>query len=212
MSLKTLEKGWKAALTEILEHLTESQFSKLLFKLDKIPQGVKAGKAREQIPQIIIEYYGTEDSILVIDKEMKLIPRRDAAVQQPLSPFLEKLKKLQQKNKGTTSKAAAADSGSAGKRKKPAAATTSKSAADSGSAAKNRKLAADQPKSCKADKTDPAGPVKPKQKKTAKSDLIPKPTGSTKTSQGESAAVQSGKKKTAAVKKASKKKESNPQL
>ncbi|XP_051250908.1 uncharacterized protein LOC127360501 isoform X3 [Dicentrarchus labrax] len=187
MSLKALEKGWKAALTNILEHLTDSQFSKLLFKLDKIPQGKKAGKAREQIPQIIIEYYGPEESISVINKEMMQIPRKDAAVQGPLIPFVKKLKELRQKNK----------------------ATTSKSAADSGSAAKKRKLAADQPKSCKADKTDPAGPVKPKQKKTEKPNLTLKPTGSTKTSQGQSAAVQSGKMKTAAVKKASKKKESN---
>lgn len=100
MSLKTLETKWKVALFSILEQLEESQYRKLLFNLAKIPQGVKSGKNREEIPQIIIQYFGAEGSISVIDKEMKQIPRMDAAVQDLLRPFVDKLKKQRQKNKG----------------------------------------------------------------------------------------------------------------
>lgn len=100
MSLKALETRWKTALTSILEQLTESEFKKMLFDLDRIPQGVKSGKVREEIPQIIIQYFGTEGSITVVEKEMKQIPRMDAAVQDKLRPFVDKLKKQQQKKKG----------------------------------------------------------------------------------------------------------------
>lgn len=101
MSMKSLESRWQKALTSILEELTESQFKKMLFDLDKIPQGVKSDKVREEIPHIIIQYYGAESSISVMDKEMKQLPRMDAAVQDLLRPFVEKLKKQRQKtNKG----------------------------------------------------------------------------------------------------------------
>ncbi|XP_073335029.1 uncharacterized protein [Pagrus major] len=165
MSVKTLESKWKTALTSILEELTESQFKKMLFDLDKIPQGVKSDKVREEIPQIIIEHFGTEQSITVIEKQMKQIPRMDAAVQDLLRPFVDKLKKQQQKKKEAASKAAAA--------------------AASGSVDKKQKPAADQQKSCKPKKADPVEPVKPKQKKTQKQDLSLKPAGSTETSKAD---------------------------
>ncbi|KAI3373338.1 hypothetical protein L3Q82_006641 [Scortum barcoo] len=107
MSLKNLETKWRAALFSIMEHLEESEFQKLLFNLSKIPHGVKSDKTRSEIPKIIIQYYGTEGSISVIDKEMKQIPRMDADVQELLRPFVERLKKQRQKNKGPTSKPAA---------------------------------------------------------------------------------------------------------
>ncbi|XP_049897278.1 uncharacterized protein LOC126388283 isoform X9 [Epinephelus moara] len=142
MSLKIFETKWKTALTSILEELTEPQFRKLMFNLGKIPQGVKMDKTREEIPYIIIQYYGTEGSISVIDKEMKQLPRNDAAVQEHLRPFVEKLKKQRQKEKKTTTKNESA-SGLVAKKQKPAAVTMSKPAADSGSVAKKRKPAAE---------------------------------------------------------------------
>ncbi|XP_049447308.1 uncharacterized protein LOC125897888 isoform X2 [Epinephelus fuscoguttatus] len=195
MSLKIFETKWKTALTSILEELTEPQFRKLKFNLGKIPQGVKTDKTREEIPYIIIQYYGTEGSITVIDKEMKQLPRNDAAVQEHLRPFVEKLKKQRQKEKKTTTKSVsasglvakkqkpaavtvskpAADSGSVAKKQKPAAVTMSKPAADSGSVAKKQKPAADH-----------VGVVKPRQK-------TEKPAESTKTSQVQSAPVQTGR-------------------
>ncbi|XP_035846692.1 uncharacterized protein LOC116054973 [Sander lucioperca] len=116
MSLKLLEAKWKPALSSILEELTESEFRMMLFNLFKIPQGVKDGKAREDIPYLIVQYYGTEGSIYEIDKIMKNIPRNDAAVQQLLRPFVEKLKKQRQGKKGTMR-----NLGSATKKQKPAA-------------------------------------------------------------------------------------------
>ncbi|XP_049897272.1 uncharacterized protein LOC126388283 isoform X4 [Epinephelus moara] len=216
MSLKIFETKWKTALTSILEELTEPQFRKLMFNLGKIPQGVKMDKTREEIPYIIIQYYGTEGSISVIDKEMKQLPRNDAAVQEHLRPFVEKLKKQRQKEKKTTTKNESA-SGLVAKKQKPAAVTMSKPAADSGSVAKKRKpaaetisssvsalgsvskkqkpaavtmskLAADLGSVAKKQKpaADHVGVVKPKQK-------TEKPAESTKTSQVQSAPVQTGR-------------------
>ncbi|XP_078028784.1 uncharacterized protein LOC117262502 isoform X2 [Epinephelus lanceolatus] len=202
MSLKIFETKWKTALTSILEELTEPQFRKLMFNLVKIPQGVKTDKTREEIPYIIIQYYGTEGSISIIDKEMKQLPRNDAAVQEHLRPFVEKLKKQRQKEKKMTTKnesasglvakkqkpaavtmsKLAADSGSMTKKRKPAAVTMSKPAADSGSMAKKQKPAAVTMSKLAADsgsmakKQKPAAVVKPKQK-------TEKPAESTKTSQ-----------------------------
>ncbi|XP_049897276.1 uncharacterized protein LOC126388283 isoform X7 [Epinephelus moara] len=195
MSLKIFETKWKTALTSILEELTEPQFRKLMFNLGKIPQGVKMDKTREEIPYIIIQYYGTEGSISVIDKEMKQLPRNDAAVQEHLRPFVEKLKKQRQKEKKTTTKNESA-SGLVAKKQKPAAVTMSKPAADSGSVAKKRKPAAETISSSvsalgsvsKKQKpaADHVGVVKPKQK-------TEKPAESTKTSQVQSAPVQTGR-------------------
>ncbi|XP_078028785.1 uncharacterized protein LOC117262502 isoform X4 [Epinephelus lanceolatus] len=185
MSLKIFETKWKTALTSILEELTEPQFRKLMFNLVKIPQGVKTDKTREEIPYIIIQYYGTEGSISIIDKEMKQLPRNDAAVQEHLRPFVEKLKKQRQKEKKMTTKNESA-SGLVAKKQKPAAVTMSKLAADSGSMTKKRKpaavtmskLAADSGSMAKKQKpaADHVGVVKPKQK-------TEKPAESTKTSQ-----------------------------
>ncbi|XP_037605689.1 titin-like isoform X8 [Sebastes umbrosus] len=156
MALRMLEAKWTAALVSILEELTEPQFSKLLFKLDSIPQGLKSGRTRQDIPHIIVQYYGTEESISVIDKEMKQIPRNDAAVQQLLLPFVEKLKKKQQK-----------------KKKK------SKVTTESGPVAKKAKPAADTLKSCRPDEMLPFGAVKPQQTMTQESFM--QPTGSMET-------------------------------
>ncbi|XP_045896113.1 uncharacterized protein LOC123963354 isoform X2 [Micropterus dolomieu] len=177
MSLKALETKWKSVLNSILEELTESQFRKLLFNLEKIPQGVKSGKVREEMPQIIIQYFGTEASIALIDKEMRQIPRMDARVQDLLQPMVDRLKKQRQKNKGATGKLACS-SGTVAKRQKPAAVPQ---------------------KSCQPAKVDAA---KPKRKKA---DSSLKPSGSTKTSKVQSGAAQPGKMKPAGLKKASKK-------
>ncbi|XP_037605688.1 titin-like isoform X7 [Sebastes umbrosus] len=157
MALRMLEAKWTAALVSILEELTEPQFSKLLFKLDSIPQGLKSGRTRQDIPHIIVQYYGTEESISVIDKEMKQIPRNDAAVQQLLLPFVENLKKKQQKIKEKKSKV-----------------TT-----ESGPVAKKTKPAADTLKSCRPDEMLPFGAVKPQQTMTQESFM--QPTGSMET-------------------------------
>ncbi|KAL3043134.1 hypothetical protein OYC64_020948 [Pagothenia borchgrevinki] len=140
MDLKALETKWRTALSSILDELTGDEFRKLLFNLEKIPQGLKEGRPRGDMPSVIIQYYGTEGSIALMDRLMKILPRLDAAVQQPLRGIKE-LKKLRQKKKGTKP---AADSGAATKKKKPAAAATSNET-DSGAATKKRKPAAEVP-------------------------------------------------------------------
>nr|XP_033935659.1 uncharacterized protein LOC117443974 isoform X3 [Pseudochaenichthys georgianus] len=137
MDLKALETKWRTALSSILDELTGDEFRKLLFNLEKIPQGKKEGRERGDMPSVIIQYYGTELSITLIDRQMKNLPRLDAAVQQPLRGIKDELKKLREKNKGTKP---AADSGAAPKKKKPAAVATSNET-DSGAAAKKKPAA-----------------------------------------------------------------------
>ncbi|XP_039632757.1 uncharacterized protein LOC120543671 isoform X2 [Perca fluviatilis] len=181
MALMNLEAKWKTALSSILEELTDSQFRKMLLNLVKIPQGVKDGKAREDIPYLLVQYYGTEDSISVIDKEMKNIPRHDAAVQEPLRPFVEKLKTKRQGKKGMTRKLSI----------------------DFGSVAKKLKLSADQLKSCQPDQMDRVGAVET-EKKTEEQDLSLKPVESIKTFKVPSAAVQTGRIQIMGIKKSNK--------
>lgn len=89
------EEEWKIALTEILEELDRSQYKKMLF-LSGIPKHVRTDKPREEMPQVIIEHYGVETSVLEINKIMDRIPRRDETVQDRLRPFVERLKKKQE--------------------------------------------------------------------------------------------------------------------
>ncbi|KAF1378104.1 hypothetical protein PFLUV_G00186640 [Perca fluviatilis] len=103
----SLETNWRIALNSILEELTDSDLNKMLYHLDKIPQGVKTGKTREDIPDLMENNYGTEKSISEIDRIMKIIPRNDAAVQKLLRPFVEELKEQRQEEKGKMSELAA---------------------------------------------------------------------------------------------------------
>lgn len=95
-----LEKEWKQTLTLIVEELDNSQFKKLLELLSNIPKGQKTAKIRGNLPQIIIEHYGLNESIFAIDDAMKKIPRLDNKIQDPLKPFVEKLKAKEEKNTG----------------------------------------------------------------------------------------------------------------
>ncbi|XP_031729958.1 uncharacterized protein LOC116398075 [Anarrhichthys ocellatus] len=146
MSLRNFETKWKTNLTSILEQLSQPEFRKLMSDLDKIPQVRKAEKPREEMPDVIIQVYGTEGSISVMDKEMKVLQRMDARVQEPLKRSVEELKKRRQKIKEAAKKPAA-ESASVAKKSKPAAesasvAKKSKPAAESASVAKKPKLAA----------------------------------------------------------------------
>lgn len=136
MDLKALETKWRTALSSILDELTGDEFRKLLFNLEKIPQGLKEGRPRGDMPSVIIQYYGTEGSIALMDRQMRNLPRRDAAVQQPLRGIKGELKKLREKSKAATSKQTV--SGAATEKKKPAAVTTSKQS-DSGAATMKKK-------------------------------------------------------------------------
>ncbi|KAK1874666.1 Craniofacial development protein 2 [Dissostichus eleginoides] len=100
MDLKALETKWRTALSSILDELTEDEFRKLLFNLEKIPQGKKEVRMRGDMPSVIIQYYGTEISITLMVRLMKILPRLDAAVQQPLRGMKDELKKLREKSKG----------------------------------------------------------------------------------------------------------------
>lgn len=97
---KHREKRWKKALTSILEELTSKQYKKMLFFLDKIPQGSKCIRANEEMAQRIIEYYGVKQSVSEIKRIMPDIPRNDDKIQDLLKPFVNKKEKKQKKNKG----------------------------------------------------------------------------------------------------------------
>ncbi|XP_042287068.1 uncharacterized protein LOC121910103 [Thunnus maccoyii] len=86
---------WRKALTSILEELYESEYKKMLFCpcFDKIPKSLKTVTSREEMPQIIIQYFGVDESISAVAEAMDLIPRKDPAVQDLLRPFVDKLRK-----------------------------------------------------------------------------------------------------------------------
>ncbi|XP_019219730.1 apoptosis-associated speck-like protein containing a CARD [Oreochromis niloticus] len=90
------EEEWKTAMFEILEELDVPQYNKMMFFLSDIPKYVKTTKSREEMPEVIIERYGVEASVHKIHEIMDRIPRRDAAVQDRLRPFVERLKKKQE--------------------------------------------------------------------------------------------------------------------
>ncbi|XP_026037456.1 uncharacterized protein LOC113030320 isoform X4 [Astatotilapia calliptera] len=109
------ESEWKKALTFIIEDLDKSQLKKMLGFLD-IPKQKKTIKCRETIPQTIIEWYGVDTSIQIIDEAMLWIPRKDEAVQGQLRPFVEKLKnKENEGGKGNKRKRSETESESAEK-------------------------------------------------------------------------------------------------
>ncbi|XP_030603062.1 uncharacterized protein LOC115792602 [Archocentrus centrarchus] len=96
---KISKREWKETLTDILEELDKSQFAKMLELLRKIPRSQKTPKFKDKMPQKIIEYYGEEKSISAINRVMNKIPRRDAAVQDRLQPFVAKVTKKKLKEK-----------------------------------------------------------------------------------------------------------------
>ncbi|XP_039474894.1 uncharacterized protein LOC116333499 [Oreochromis aureus] len=91
-----LEEEWKTALFQIVKQLDEPQYKTMMLFLSEIPKSVKTTESREQMPQVIIEHFGEETSVHKINEIMDRIPRRDAAVQDRLRPFVERLKKKQE--------------------------------------------------------------------------------------------------------------------
>ncbi|XP_034539521.1 uncharacterized protein LOC117812720 [Notolabrus celidotus] len=91
------EEEWKRALTTILEELEKQQFIKFLEFLDKIPRSVRTEVCEEKMPGKIIQCYGLLDSISAVNEAVDQIPRKDRAVQDLLRPFVEKLKKHDEK-------------------------------------------------------------------------------------------------------------------
>ncbi|XP_041863860.1 uncharacterized protein LOC121654065 [Melanotaenia boesemani] len=98
-------KKWKSALTSIIEELDESQYKKMLLFLKKVPKGQKTGKVLEDMVEKIIECYGERKSITVIKRVMDKIPRKDAAVQGRLKPFL--VLEKEEKKRGSRKKSRA---------------------------------------------------------------------------------------------------------
>lgn len=88
---------WKEALCSILDDLSEDDYKKVAFFLNKIPKSFRSEKHRVNMVQKIIELYGEEKSISEIKRVMEKIPRRDSTVQDKLKPFLRLLEKLKKK-------------------------------------------------------------------------------------------------------------------
>ncbi|XP_071393300.1 gamma-interferon-inducible protein 16-like isoform X2 [Centroberyx affinis] len=111
MERKISEAAWMKALTSIIEELDKRQYKKMLNSLDKIPNGVKKGNnSKEEMPQIIIQHFGVEESISAMKKVLYEIPRRDDVVQELLRPFVDKLRNKQQKQKDKGKKRKFSDS------------------------------------------------------------------------------------------------------
>ncbi|XP_056253436.1 uncharacterized protein LOC130182478 [Seriola aureovittata] len=145
------ETEWKEALTSSLEELESPQYRKMLEMLDKIPTSVKTERSREEMARIIIEHYGLEGSISVIDNVMDQIPRRDERVQGRLRLFVEKLRQKQKEETKGKKRKRKSDLKSKDN-KKEAAAGFMKNGIISDSDSSDEEQEADQQKSCKSDK------------------------------------------------------------
>ncbi|XP_042287067.1 uncharacterized protein LOC121910102 [Thunnus maccoyii] len=95
MSINISESEWKRALTSILEQLDKSEYKKMLLYscFDKIPKRMKTEEFKEEMPQLIIQHFGVDESISAINEAMIYLPRNDSAVQDLLRPFVDKLRK-----------------------------------------------------------------------------------------------------------------------
>ncbi|XP_035761318.1 uncharacterized protein LOC118453813 [Neolamprologus brichardi] len=162
----TSEEKWKRALTEILEELDGSQYNKMMFILSDIPKHVRTTKSREEMPQVIIEHYGVETSVLKIHEIMDRIPRRDPKVQGRLRPFVERLEKKQEDERRGEQKSCQP----VGVKSSSSALKRSLRQTDPGTAEKSKKKMENRDAS-KTHKTDPVGTMKPKKKKTQNNDL-----------------------------------------
>ncbi|XP_031730024.1 uncharacterized protein LOC116398112 [Anarrhichthys ocellatus] len=93
------EEAWTSALTTMLEDLEEKQYKKMLECLVKIPRSKRYDTPKEQMPAIIIQFYGLPGSISAIHDVMAKIPRNDPKMQNLLRPHVEKLRQEQEKDK-----------------------------------------------------------------------------------------------------------------
>ncbi|KAI9522758.1 hypothetical protein NQZ68_033093 [Dissostichus eleginoides] len=91
------EEDWKRDLTIILEDLTSAQYEKMKERLTDFPEVQKAGRSREKMPGKIIQLYGTEKSILEMERVMQEIPRMDNRIQKLLKPYVEKVRSKPEK-------------------------------------------------------------------------------------------------------------------
>ncbi|KAF3840529.1 hypothetical protein F7725_006391 [Dissostichus mawsoni] len=91
------EEDWKRDLTIILDNLTSAQYEKMKECLTDFPEVQKAGRSREKMPGKIIQLYGTEKSILEMERVMQEIPRMDNRIQKWLKPYVEKVRSKPEK-------------------------------------------------------------------------------------------------------------------
>ncbi|KAK5917624.1 hypothetical protein CgunFtcFv8_002456 [Champsocephalus gunnari] len=95
-----LETKWRSELSSILDELTEEHFRKPVSNLEEIPQGLKEGRLRGDMINLIIQYYGTVESIPLIDRQMRILPRKDNRVQKWLRDIKKELKTFQEQDQG----------------------------------------------------------------------------------------------------------------
>lgn len=93
------EDEWRDTMTKIFEKLEVHQFRKMKELLNKSgydsPTKVTT-KFKMELPKNLIQRFGAEESIRLVNEAMKEIPRNDAGVQDLLRPFMDKLKKQEE--------------------------------------------------------------------------------------------------------------------
>ncbi|MEQ2233348.1 hypothetical protein ILYODFUR_020887, partial [Ilyodon furcidens] len=95
-----LEDEWRNTMTKIFEKLDDLQYKKMVGFYEKpgFPSPTKmTAKFRRELPKKLIEMFGLDGSISLVNKAMKEIPRNDPGVQELLGPFVDKLGENQEK-------------------------------------------------------------------------------------------------------------------
>ncbi|XP_030009147.1 uncharacterized protein LOC115432446 [Sphaeramia orbicularis] len=147
MSKASFERHWKKDLTCILEELTDDQYQKMLECLDNIPQQKKSSVKKAEMPKVIIEHLGVNDSILAICEAMDQIPRKDTRVQELLRPFVHRVENKQQKKRKKMNGTHDSDSNESEEELKPVAGKKRKRENDSNLSEEEQKSTAGQEKS-----------------------------------------------------------------
>ncbi|XP_014904012.1 uncharacterized protein LOC106957256 [Poecilia latipinna] len=93
------EDEWRDAMTKIFEKLSDNQYRKVKELLNEYgydsPTKMTA-KFKKELPEKLIQNFGIEKSIHLVNEAMNKIPRNDPGVQDLLRPFMDKLKRQEE--------------------------------------------------------------------------------------------------------------------
>ncbi|KAK5858135.1 hypothetical protein PBY51_002300 [Eleginops maclovinus] len=90
---------WNVNLNDILEGLLRPQYEQMKERLRGFPQDLKEGTSSAKMPETLIEFYGTEGSILEMERVMKEIQMKHIYILSLLTPFVQQVRINQQQEK-----------------------------------------------------------------------------------------------------------------
>ncbi|XP_017158508.1 uncharacterized protein LOC103459856 [Poecilia reticulata] len=91
------EDEWRDAMTKIFEKLEDDQYSKMKGLFNELGYDSPTKMMFERkLPEKLIQNFGIEKSIRLVNEAMNKIPRNDPGVQDLLRPFMDKLRRQEE--------------------------------------------------------------------------------------------------------------------